>query len=119
MFKGYFYAEHSGTYTFSGSGDDSFDLYMSDDYGTATINPTPLISTDHATYDPDNYFIANYSSLIANKSLVGGNYYYMEFYRVNENGPGFGKVSVATPNPSQGTTWRAHEVNQLDMTFTN
>ena len=43
VFKGYFYAKHSGDYTFRGASDDNYDVYMSDDYGTATINQTPLI----------------------------------------------------------------------------
>lgn len=92
---------------------------MSDDYGTASVNLTPLISTDYASHDADNYFISNFSTLIANKTLTAGNYYYMELYHTNHHGPGFIKVSVATPNPSQASTWRAHEVNQIDTTFTN
>ena len=48
-FKGYFYAPVTGNYTFRGSADDNFGLYMSDEYGSATVNPDPLIYQYHAS----------------------------------------------------------------------
>ena len=47
--KGYFKSTTTGTYTFRGVGSDGYALYISNNYGTATINETPLIS-GHSSY---------------------------------------------------------------------
>ena len=62
VFKGYFYAKYGGEYTFRGASDDSYDMYMSDEAGTATINPIPIISESSVSGNIDNYYISNRSS---------------------------------------------------------
>ena len=109
-----------GNYTFRGSADDSFGLYISDEYGSKTLNIDPLIYQYAHSSDPDNLYIANYSTAInGEKLLEGGKYYYMELYHVNGWGTGFLKISVSVPNDNTELLWQTHEVNQFSTSFTN
>ena len=82
---------------------------MSDEYGSASINPTPIIYQDSHASDPDNYYIKNYASALGSPiTLVAEKYYYMEFYHVNSGGPGFVKVSVSVPNTDPQLGWQVH-----------
>ena len=109
MFKGYFYAHVSGNYIFRGAGDDNFGLYISENYGTATVNPSPYIYQNSHTDQRDNYYIWNIpSALGAERYFEGGKYYYMELYLINTGGVGFVKVSVETPNTDINLLWQRH-----------
>lgn len=57
--SGYFYAPVTGSYIFRGSADDNFGLYISDDFGSASVNAAPHISDDSHASDADNYYIRN------------------------------------------------------------
>ena len=112
VFKGYFYAPVSGNYTFRGSADDSFGLYMSDEYGSKSLNSDPLIYASSHSSDADNYYLTNYSTAVnGEKLLEGGKYYYTELYQVNGGSTGFLKVSVSVPNNNTDLLWQTHEVN--------
>ena len=58
-FKGYFYAPVTGKYVFRGAGNHNFGLYISNNYGTAVVNPQPDIYQDISTFHKDNYYIDN------------------------------------------------------------
>ena len=121
VFKGYFYAPVSGDYLFSGFGDDSFGLYMSDDANTSSLNPTPIIYSNSAMSNFDNLYIINRTSAMgATKTLVEGTYYYMEMYYSN-NGGGRGdvKVRVEVPNTDATLKWQRYEINHIETSFTN
>ena len=119
-FKGYFYAPVTGNYTFRGSADDSFGLYISDEYGSATVNPVPLIHQYHASADVDNHYISNHSTALdGEKFLEGGKYYYMEVYHINIAGGGFLKISTSVPNNNTNLLWQTHEVNQFSTSIVN
>ena len=64
VFKGYFYAPVDGNYTFRGSADDTFGLYISDEYGSKTLNLDPIIYQTSHSADDDNYYLTNYSTAI-------------------------------------------------------
>ena len=120
VFKGYFYAPVDGNYTFRGSADNSFGLYMSDEYGSKTLNPNPIIYQNSYSDDPDNYYLTNKTTAIGSERLLkGGRYYYMEAYHVNLGSRGFFKVSVSVPNNNIDLRWQTHEVNQFETAFTN
>lgn len=93
--KGYFYAPVDGDYIFRGAADDSFGLYISDDYGTASVNPSVYIYQDSHSTNKDNYYIDNKTTALGSPiTLEAGKYYYMELYMVNYMGNGFVKISV-------------------------
>lgn len=96
VFKGYFYAPASGDYIFRGAANNNFGLYISDDYGTATVNPKPYIYQDSPTLNKDNYYIDNIPGAIGQpRFLEGGKHYYMELYMISEgDGEGYVKISV-------------------------
>lgn len=120
MFKGYFYAPVAGEYTFRGQADDTFDLYMSDEYGSTTVNPTPVIYSSSATGQGSNYYISNSSTALGKpKYLEGNQYYYMELYHVNNGGDGYLKISAEVPNQDHSLEWQTHEVNQFRTSFVN
>lgn len=120
VFKGYFYAPVSGDYIFRGAADDTFQLYLSSNYGSAEIGATPLISLSSYSNYADNYYVKNESSsMSAPTTLVGGKYYYMEVYHTNSAGAGYLKISVEVPNTNIELGWQSHEVNQFETTFTN
>lgn len=50
VFKGYFTAPVSGTYTFRGVGDDEFSVSLSSSYGSAEVNTTMLIFSNQPQY---------------------------------------------------------------------
>lgn len=60
VLKGYFYAPVSGNYIFRGAADDSFALYMNQDYGTLVNSSlTRIAYATSATSYFDNYYIQN------------------------------------------------------------
>ena len=120
VFKGYFYAPVDGNYTFRGSADDSFGLYIGDEYGSKAINPDPIIYQQLLSKDADNYYLTNYTTAInGEKLLEGRKHYYMEAYHVNGGLKGFFKVSVSVPNNKSELLWQTHEVNQFETGYTN
>lgn len=116
VYKGYFYAPVAGNYIFRGGADDNFAIYLSDQYGSASVNPTPIIYADSASaynYD-DNLYIYNQSTALGQEiALEAGKYYYMEVYHINSVGNGYLKVSVEVPNSDATLSWQRHEVNQI------
>ena len=110
----------TGNYVFAGAADDNFALYISDDYGSATVNSVPYIYQDSYASDKDNYYISNHTTAIGDPiPLEEGKYYYMELYAVNTWGNGYFKVSAQVPNTDKTLRWQTHEVNQIETTFTN
>lgn len=78
VFKGYFYAPVSGNYIFRGAADDSFALYINQDYGTSVNTTLSKIaySTSASSYF-DNYYIQHQPTALSGEiSLEGGKYYY-------------------------------------------
>ena len=66
VFEGYFKALVDGNYTFRGSADDSFGLYISDVYGSAIINSDPVIYAYSHSSNADNYYLTNYTTALGN-----------------------------------------------------
>ena len=120
VYKGYFLAPKTGDYIFRGAADDNFALYISDNYGTATINPTPYIYADSAAASTTNLYISNQTTAHgAPRYMEEGKYYYMEAYHVNVGGTGFFSIEVEVPNTDSSLHWQSYEVNQLELSFTN
>ena len=93
--KGYFYAPVDGEYIFRGAADDNFGLYISNDYGTASVNPSAYIYQSSYSSNKDNYYIENKTTALGDAiTMEAGKYYYMELYMVNNGGNGFVKISV-------------------------
>ena len=120
VFKGYFKAVVDGDYIFRGAADDNFGLYISDEYGSKSLNSNPIIYSDsYSSYD-DNYYIFNQTTALGSGiTLEAGKYYYMELYHINSAGDGFVKISVEVPNSDTSLSWQRHEVNQFTSSFTN
>ena len=66
VFEGYFRAPVDGNYTFRGSADDSFGLYISDHYGSAIISSDPVIYAYSYSSSKDNYYLTNYTTALGN-----------------------------------------------------
>lgn len=82
--QGYFYAPVTGQYIFRGSADDNFGLYISDDFGSATVNASPHIYDSSHASNADNYYVRNSSTALGTGvSFEAGKYYYMKMYFVN------------------------------------
>ena len=120
IYKGYFYAPVTGEYSFSGYGDDNFGLYISDDYGTAEVNPTPYIFANSHMNHNDDLFANNISSVFgAGRQLEAGKYYYMELYHVNTGGNGFIKIRAEVPNADASLKFGRSQVMHIETSFTN
>lgn len=118
IFKGYFKAPKSGNYTFRGAADDNFGLYMSDNYGSATVNDTPIIYASSYTDQMFNHFIYYQATAHAEVELEEGKYYYMELYHVNGGGGGQMQISVEVPNDDNTLRWQTHEVHSIETSYT-
>ena len=93
---------------------------MSDEYGSTTLNSTPVISASSSTGSDSNYYISNYSTALGEPRYLEGNqYYYMELYHVNNGGDGYLKVTAEVPNSDYSLEWQTHEVNQFETSFIN
>ena len=106
----------SGDYIFRGSADDNFAVYLSDEYGSATVNPDPIIydTSNIPERYSDNLLIYNRSQTLGDPiTFSAGRYYYMEVYHVNTGGVGYLKISVEVPNSDVSLNWQRYEVNQI------
>jgi hypothetical protein len=83
--RGYFTAPVAGTYTFRGTADDSFRVYLASDYGTKQEATTPLIYSDTAQIF-NGFFKMDVPTASASVPLEAGKSYYIEAYHLDSSG---------------------------------
>ena len=117
VWRGYFKAPVTGTYTFRGTADDRFAFYLATTYGSAEPPTSPLLETSIHQYM--NYpFLTNPSGHEATVSLVAGQSYYCEFYQINYGSTGFANLAVEMPNTNNNASFFAYQVDNVTTSST-
>lgn len=107
----------TGTYTFRGTADDDFAMYLSADYGSVSAPASPLIysNTYSKLFEFYTYDVATGEGSI---DLTAGKSYYMEAYHINTGSTGNFDISVEMPNADNTTHHQTHQVDKISTVST-
>jgi hypothetical protein len=111
--RGYFTAPVAGTYTFRGTADDSFRVYLAANYGTKEEAATPLIYSN--TVQTEFGFYKNeVASARASVDLEAGKSYYLEAFHLDTGGStGFFHLAVEVPNVDSSANFQVYQVDNI------
>lgn len=110
--KGYFTAPVDGMYTFRGTADDQFSLYLAADYGSTELPTSPLIQSTTAQI-MDSFYLIDIVTAEADINLLSGKSYYLEAYHINFGGTGFFDLEVDIPNLDNTVSWQVYQVDEI------
>lgn len=117
VWRGYFTAPVTGTYTFRGYADDSFRVYLATTYGSTELPTDPLIysNTHQYMYYP---FANDISTSVANASLEAGKSYNIEVYHINSGSYGYVDISTQVPNTNSSARYQTYQVDKMSTNST-
>ena len=115
--RGYFTAPSTGNYTFRGSADDSFRVYISSTHGSAEVpalNESLIYSTGHQN---ELNFYENFKPTAEGTvEMTGGKSYYIEAYQLDSGGgTGYFYLDVEVPNSNPDALYQSFEVGNITL----
>jgi hypothetical protein len=117
VWRGYFTAPVAGIYTFRGTADDYFAVYLTSNYGSAEPAATPLISSGWSQ-NMDYPFIVDRPTSVASVDLEAQKSYYIEVYHVNTAGVGFFDLAVEVPNSDIAASFQVYQIDNITTAST-